>query len=111
MWNQSDQPIAEATRHRGEGHEATEPGSRASGSATTARMGAVPGRRDHGPRGLLPEPSGAAAAGLDAEAGAALRAELVGRGGDPGRRSESTRLNSSHITISYAVFCLKKKKI
>ena len=24
-------------------------------------------------------------------------------------RSESTRLNSSHITISYAVFCLKKK--
>src|SRR5437773_8411355 len=27
-----------------------------------------------------------------------------------GDRSESTRLNSSHITISYAVFCLKKKK-
>ena len=26
------------------------------------------------------------------------------------RRSKSTRLNSSHITISYAVFCLKKKK-
>ena len=25
-------------------------------------------------------------------------------------RSKSTRLNSSHITISYAVFCLKKKK-
>ena len=25
-------------------------------------------------------------------------------------RSEGTRLNSSHITISYAVFCLKKKK-
>ena len=25
------------------------------------------------------------------------------------RRSEGTRLNSSHITISYAVFCLKKK--
>src|SRR6266540_4770909 len=24
-------------------------------------------------------------------------------------RSKSTRLNSSHITISYAVFCLKKK--
>src|SRR5437667_11877621 len=24
---------------------------------------------------------------------------------------KSTRLNSSHITISYAVFCLKKKKI
>src|SRR5690349_24158585 len=26
------------------------------------------------------------------------------------RRSEETRLNSSHVEISYAVFCLKKKK-
>src|SRR5215510_15315823 len=25
-------------------------------------------------------------------------------------RSKSTRLNSSHVAISYAVFCLKKKK-
>src|SRR5437868_9930228 len=25
-------------------------------------------------------------------------------------RSEDTRLNSSHVSISYAVFCLKKKK-
>src|SRR5277367_3091829 len=31
-----------------------------------------------------------------------------GDGADP--RRKSTRLNSSHITISYAVFCLKKKK-
>src|SRR5699024_11557826 len=28
--------------------------------------------------------------------------------GDPDRKS--TRLNSSHVSISYAVFCLKKKK-
>src|SRR5690554_7541328 len=30
----------------------------------------------------------------------------------PGRRRDrkSTRLNSSHVRISYAVFCLKKKK-
>src|SRR5713101_9733878 len=27
-----------------------------------------------------------------------------------GRDRESTRLNSSHMSISYAVFCLKKKK-
>src|SRR5207248_7155425 len=27
----------------------------------------------------------------------------------PGRDRKSTRLNSSHRTISYAVFCLKKK--
>ena len=26
------------------------------------------------------------------------------------KRSEEHTLNSSHITISYAVFCLKKKK-
>ena len=36
-------------------------------------------------------------------------AEIVNAGEliDPDRKS--TRLNSSHITISYAVFCLKKK--
>src|SRR5437773_9353542 len=28
----------------------------------------------------------------------------------PPRDRKSTRLNSSHITISYAVFCLKKKR-
>src|SRR5437867_7059666 len=36
------------------------------------------------------------------------------REGEPARRigadRKSTRLNSSHRTISYAVFCLKKKK-
>src|SRR2546426_9943388 len=31
-----------------------------------------------------------------------------GAAGDPDRKS--TRLNSSHLVISYAVFCLKKKK-
>src|SRR5437868_12970809 len=30
-------------------------------------------------------------------------------GWEPGDR-KSTRLNSSHVSISYAVFCLKKKK-
>src|SRR2546428_6492262 len=29
----------------------------------------------------------------------------------PGQDRKSTRLNSSHDQISYAVFCLKKKKI
>src|SRR5438874_6289018 len=28
----------------------------------------------------------------------------------PGEDRKSTRLNSSHVEISYAVFCLKKKK-
>src|SRR5437773_5124559 len=46
------------------------------------------------------------------------RAKWIRRveGGDarerrPPRDRKSTRLNSSHITNSYAVFCLKKKKI
>src|SRR5256885_8666274 len=30
--------------------------------------------------------------------------------GEPGGDRKSTRLNSSHLVISYAVFCLKKKK-
>src|SRR5438477_8893830 len=33
---------------------------------------------------------------------------LTGAGGELDRKS--TRLNSSHMSISYAVFCLKKKK-
>src|SRR5690554_6091992 len=31
-------------------------------------------------------------------------------GGKPAADRKSTRLNSSHVRISYAVFCLKKKK-
>src|SRR3712207_8356057 len=30
---------------------------------------------------------------------------------DPPRDRKSTRLNSSHANISYAVFCLKKKQV
>src|SRR5580658_10696429 len=33
------------------------------------------------------------------------------RGHRPYRDRKSTRLNSSHLVISYAVFCLKKTKI
>src|SRR5205814_10557696 len=38
--------------------------------------------------------------------GGVLRGQLIGGVGD----RKSTRLNSSHLGISYAVFCLKKKK-
>src|SRR5699024_12845750 len=41
-------------------------------------------------------------------AGGVKTSPALGRG--PGR-SEEPRLNSSHVSISYAVFCLKKKKI
>src|SRR5690606_22481081 len=37
------------------------------------------------------------------------RPHLDERVGERGRDRKSTRLNSSHVKISYAVFCLKKK--
>src|SRR3712207_7580900 len=40
--------------------------------------------------------------------GGSRLAPWASRGGAPDRKS--TRLNSSHAHISYAVFCLKKKK-
>src|SRR5690606_41638891 len=36
--------------------------------------------------------------------------ERMGDKVSPGQDRKSTRLNSSHVKISYAVFCLKKKK-
>src|SRR5690606_41882371 len=39
--------------------------------------------------------------------GASSVGGMVGR--EEGRDRKSTRLNSSHVKISYAVFCLKKK--
>src|SRR5215475_15254520 len=42
---------------------------------------------------------------------AAAPADVPGSTRPPARRDrKSTRLNSSHVKISYAVFCLKKKK-
>src|SRR5947209_14551980 len=41
---------------------------------------------------------------------AVARAQLDCAVGLRGRDRKSTRLNSSHANISYAVFCLKKKK-
>src|SRR5256885_12211984 len=45
-----------------------------------------------------PEKSFCASAGVHADSAASVRDR------------KSTRLNSSHLVISYAVFCLKKKK-
>src|SRR5256885_2689499 len=38
------------------------------------------------------------------------RGRARGEGAPRGADRKSTRLNSSHLVISYAVFCLKKKK-
>src|SRR5690349_23343302 len=66
----------------------------------SAVLGAIPESRDARPRPT------------------ACRARGVGRAGvlctgekSPCLDRKSTRLNSSHVEISYAVFCLKKKKI
>src|SRR5699024_12474960 len=70
---------------------------------------------------------GAAAGGLDFLCGGVdgagqLRVRPIGLGGDghvgavgggfqrDGQDRKSTRLSSSHVSISYAVFCLKKKE-
>src|SRR2546430_7311244 len=59
--------------------------------------------------------SATGSADLLSEGGGALRARCapvshgITRDADAGRDRKSTRLNSSHSQISYAVFCLKKK--
>src|SRR3712207_7490485 len=52
-----------------------------------------------------------AEASLRYAAGDRYQADLAGRAAvvGPGQDRKSTRLNSSHANISYAVFCLKKK--
>src|SRR5690606_40226182 len=59
-------------------------------------------RRDH----VVLELDLAGGGGADAELGLGLAAVEAGLGGID---RKSTRLNSSHVKISYAVFCLKKK--
>src|SRR5256885_9063979 len=47
---------------------------------------------------------------VDRIEGQALRQDLRQQGTARRGDRKSTRLNSSHLVISYAVFCLKKKK-
>src|SRR3712207_7015444 len=67
------------------------------GVAEGLRGEPAPGARAERASGARHPPGGGGGAGAGAAAG----------GGD----RKSTRLNSSHANISYAVFCLKKKKI
>src|SRR3712207_8536336 len=62
--------------------------------------------------GVAGEEDEAVQDGDDEQEGAEVPARgqrALGHGEAPDRKS--TRLNSSHANISYAVFCLKKKKI
>src|SRR5207249_8415653 len=81
---------------------------------TTLFRSQVRGLQDHGHRRRLraarrlPRLRHAGRADRQAGSGHAGEAPVVARGRHGDRKS--TRLNSSHVSISYAVFCLKKKK-
>src|SRR2546427_1344021 len=77
---------------------------------TGARMGFTPCQRPHPPLEM-----GAQSTGATRRAARLVDAVFFGpqvSWADVGPREDrkSTRLNSSHSQISYAVFCLKKKK-
>src|SRR3712207_8219283 len=59
---------------------------------------------------LLPGAPGDAGETLDAPADGPPEVRVKLRAEQIGLDRKSTRLNSSHANISYAVFCLKKKK-
>src|SRR2546426_1757999 len=76
------------------------------GFLETARRDAHDSGRLGHPPGQLGDPQhhGAELPQVDQPRPAAVRSR------DGGTDRKSTRLNSSHLVISYAVFCLKKKK-
>src|SRR5947209_17378790 len=68
---------------------------------TLFRSGALTGRVPRGPD--------APATGTGARLLSTAHRRRIARHGPPPPDRKSTRLNSSHANISYAVFCLKKK--
>src|SRR5207253_7858925 len=77
------------------------------------RIGQVPelvfeeARTEAGFRGPLLEPM---LSRDDVQSAVSIHVGDGNRFADPQIDRKSTRLNSSHVAISYAVFCLKKKK-
>src|SRR5207245_6630867 len=80
----------------------------------TGRLGERLGHRLHAERGHDGLLRGGRRDGAEADTAAERREPREGGGAGlahrPGEDRKSTRLNSSHGSISYAVFCLKKKK-
>src|SRR3712207_8670076 len=68
-----------------------------------------PRRRERGRRAAAGPARGDRARGTHPGPGAHQPGHVLG-GGAVVQDRKSTRLNSSHANISYAVFCLKKKK-
>src|SRR5438477_4933571 len=85
---------------------------------TTLFRSAARDIENRGPRRRSPEPGQALKAASPVPALLAglwvCQADQAVKEVSPGKRAaldrKSTRLNSSHMSISYAVFCLKKKK-
>src|SRR5436190_15700155 len=75
---------------------------------TLFRSGLAPRRLRHDRRGL--DRIGSRTADLSVSGASRLADRVRGRGDRLDQDRKSTRLNSSHTVISYAVFCLKKKK-
>src|SRR5699024_12805537 len=68
--------------------------------------GCAQGRDEGSPSLLRPPATAESGRGDHADQGLLTVVE-----GDERRDRKSTRLNSSHVSISYAVFCLKKNKL
>src|SRR3712207_7610788 len=80
---------------------------------TTLFRSSLRGRRSHGVEGFHPPARRVRADDSDHSLPIARSSEIsadVHLAGIRPRDRKSTRLNSSHANISYAVFCLKKKK-
>src|SRR3712207_8996975 len=78
----------------------------AAGNRIVARQRGLVAVREVGVRQLALNPGGDAAS---AQMLGDIESTMLTPRGVRGRDRKSTRLNSSHANISYAVFCLKKK--
>src|SRR5690606_39465033 len=84
----------------------SDPCARACASRHDPRGGGVPAGHDR----WAERPGVRAAPTRGRSRDRARRCAALGTACRGGRDRKSTRLNSSHVKISYAVFCLKKKK-
>src|SRR5690554_7421139 len=86
-------------------------GRLAEGSATGRKCWGCPGSGAAGPGGPhRPEPLSTARGLRPGRVGVVARVDPPAWHAPARGDRKSTRLNSSHVRISYAVFCLKKKK-
>src|SRR2546426_3118033 len=112
-----DQPDPRDRPRRSTARRADRRGSVGGGARARSRPGrggtarATPGREDHGLREVQVRAGQGGAGGEEKAARHPSQgSEIPARDRRSRLDRKSTRLNSSHLVISYAVFCLKKKK-